>query len=98
MPVDTIWVHAESLEGKVRPGTLENLTKARELGSNVVAFYAGDDDPQAVATEVGKYGAKQLLAVDPQGALVGVPLAAALAVVCAGAAALGGSRSISHAT
>ena len=79
MPVDTIWVHAESMEGKVRPGTLENLTKARELASNVVAFYAGDDDPNALAADLGKFGAKQVLAVDPQGALVGVPLAAALA-------------------
>jgi electron transfer flavoprotein alpha subunit len=79
MAIETVWVHAEAAEGKVRPGSLELLTKAREIGSNVVAFYAGDDDVNAIAGELGQFGAKQVLAVAPQGGLVGVPLAAALA-------------------
>ena len=40
------------------PVTLELLTKARELGDTVEAFYAGGD-ADAVAAELGKYGADQ---------------------------------------
>ncbi len=79
MAIEIVWVHAEAAEGKVRPGSLELLTKAREIGSNVVAFYAGDDDVNTIAGELGQFGAKQVLAVDAAGGLVGVPLASALA-------------------
>jgi electron transfer flavoprotein alpha subunit len=79
MAINSVWVHAESLGGKVRPGTLELLTKARELTDNVAAFYAGDDDPSALAAELGRFGAKQVFTVDVAGGLVGVPLAAGLA-------------------
>jgi electron transfer flavoprotein alpha subunit len=79
MAINNVWVHAEAAEGKVRPGSLELLTKAREIGSNVVAFYAGDDDVSAVAPQLGEYGASQVMAVDAAGGLVGVPLASALA-------------------
>src|SRR5215218_3134803 len=79
MAIENVWVHAEAAEGKVRPGSLELLTKAREIGTNVTAFYAGDDDVSAIAGELGQFGAKQVLAVDAGGALVGVPLASALA-------------------
>jgi electron transfer flavoprotein alpha subunit len=79
MAINNVWVHAEAAEGKVRPGTLELLTKAREIGSNVVAFYSGEDDVTAIAPQLGEYGASQVLAVDAAGGLVGVPLASALA-------------------
>jgi electron transfer flavoprotein alpha subunit len=80
MPVENVWVHAEVEADRVRPGTLELLTKAREIASNVTAFYAGDADANAIAPELGKFGANRVLALgDLQGGLVGVPLAAALA-------------------
>ncbi|MBV9663917.1 MAG: electron transfer flavoprotein subunit alpha/FixB family protein, partial [Actinobacteria bacterium] len=44
MALNSVWVHAESLNGEVRPSSLELLTKAREIAGEVVAFYAGDDD------------------------------------------------------
>jgi electron transfer flavoprotein alpha subunit len=79
MAIGSVWVHAEAQDGKVRPGTLELLTKAREIGSEVVAFYSGDDDVNALAGDLGKFGATKVLNVDNQGGLVGVPLAGALA-------------------
>jgi electron transfer flavoprotein alpha subunit len=79
MAIETVWVHAEAAEGKVRPGSLELLTKARDIGSNVVAFYSGEDDVNTIAGELGKFGATQVLDVDAAGGLVGVPLASALA-------------------
>src|SRR5437588_12177790 len=78
MAVSTTWVFAEALEGKVASITLELLTKARELGGAVEAFYAGAD-ADAMAPELGKYGATKVYATDPGGALVGAPVAAAMA-------------------
>ncbi|MHB8668948.1 MAG: electron transfer flavoprotein subunit alpha/FixB family protein [Acidimicrobiales bacterium] len=79
MALGTIWVFSESLDGKVLSSTLEMLTKARELGGSVVAFYAGGD-AAAVAPELGRYGAGQVLATgDLGGALMGAPVAAAMA-------------------
>src|SRR4051794_13183096 len=78
MPVNTIWVFAEALEGKPASSTLELLTKAREVGSTVEAFYGGTD-ADAVAPEFGKYGASKVYAVDPGGQLLGAPVAAAMA-------------------
>jgi electron transfer flavoprotein alpha subunit len=79
MAIENVWVHAEAAEGKVRPGSLELLTKAREIGSDVTAFYSGEDDVNTIAEQLGQYGAKQVLNVDAAGGLVGVPLASALA-------------------
>ena len=78
MPVSTTWVFAEALEGKVASITLELLTKARELGGAVEAFYAGSD-ADAMAAELGKYGASKVYATDPGSLLVGAPVAAAMA-------------------
>jgi len=78
MPVSTTWVFAEALEGKVASITLELLTKARELGGAVEAFYAGSD-ADAMAAELGKYGASKVYATDPGSVLVGAPIAAAMA-------------------
>jgi electron transfer flavoprotein alpha subunit len=79
MAVNTTWVFAESFQGKPLSGTLELLTKARELGDTVEAFYAGADT-DAVAPELGKYGATKVYATGDLGdALPGAPVAAAMA-------------------
>jgi len=62
--VPGIWVYAEvSSEGKVEPGALENLTKARDLGAGVAAVALGPGATQA-AEVVGRYGAETLHASD----------------------------------
>jgi electron transfer flavoprotein alpha subunit len=79
MAVDNIWVVAESSEGKALPVTLELLTKARQLGTAVAAFTWGADT-DAVAAQLGGYGATKVYTVgDIDPALPGVPVAAAIA-------------------
>jgi electron transfer flavoprotein alpha subunit len=78
MALNTVWVFAEALEGKVATSTLELLTKAREVASTVEAWYGGSD-ADAVAPELGKYGATKVYAVDPGDSLLGAPVAAAMA-------------------
>ena len=79
MSLDTIWVYAEAVDGEVTTTTLELLTKARELADTVACVYAGDDADD-VAAALGEYGAETVHAVtDLDGALVGVPVAAAIA-------------------
>jgi electron transfer flavoprotein alpha subunit len=86
MALNTVWVFAEALEGKVATSTLELLTKAREVASTVEAWYGGSD-ADAVAPELGKYGATKVYAVDPGDSLLGAPVAAAMAAqIQAGAA------------
>src|SRR6266508_1290633 len=59
-----IWVYAElASDGKVEPGALENLTKARDLGTEVAAVALGPGSTQAAAM-VGEYGAGTLYATD----------------------------------
>lgn len=82
MAIDKVWVVAESFEGKPLTVTLELLTKARELGSTVEAFTWGDD-VEAIAPELGKYGAAKVHSAGDVGpALAGVPVAAAIAAQC----------------
>src|SRR5436305_8918400 len=78
MAVSTTWVFAEVSEGKVASITLELLTKARGLGGTVEAFYGGGD-ADAVADTLGRYGATKVYAADPGDALLGAPVAAAMA-------------------
>lgn len=78
MAINTVWVFAEAFEGKPISSTLELLTKARQIASTVEAVYAGGD-VDAVAPELGKYGATKVYAVDPGDQLVGAPAAAAIA-------------------
>src|SRR5437764_6434823 len=78
MAVSTTWVYAEAADGKVASITLELLTKARELGGTVEAFYGGPD-ADAIAEQLGKYGATKVYAADPGDALPGAPVAAAMA-------------------
>ena len=79
MSLDTIWVYAEAVDGVVTSTTLELLTKARDLADTVACVYAGDDADD-IAEALGAYGAETVHAVtDLDGALVGVPVAAAIA-------------------
>ena len=78
MPVDKIWVFAESAEGKPTTATLEMLTKARELASTVEALYAGGDT-DAIAASLGEHGATKLFVIDPGDGLPGQVAAAAIA-------------------
>jgi electron transfer flavoprotein alpha subunit len=78
MAVNKIWVYAEANGDKVTTATLELLTKAREIGSTVEAVYAGTAG-DAVATQVGEYGATTLYTVDPGKSLPGVVAGGAIA-------------------
>lgn len=77
MTLDSIWVYAEAIDGTVDSTTLELLTKARELADSVSCVFAGDADD--VNEVLGEYGAETVYAVDVDDALVGVPVAAAIA-------------------
>ena len=79
MTLSTVWVYAESAEGKPTSLTLELLTKARELGGNVEAFYAGAD-AAGIAAALGEHGASKVYAMrDLNDALPGAAVAAAMA-------------------
>jgi electron transfer flavoprotein alpha subunit len=59
-----VWVYAEVAgDGTVESGALENLTKARDLGTEVAAVALGPGATQAAAA-VGEYAAKTLYASD----------------------------------
>ncbi len=95
MTLAKIWVFAEATDGKVSSSTLEILTKARELASTVEAIYAGGD-ADAIAATLGAHGATTVHTTgDLGGALVGVPVAAAIA---AAAEALGAPDAMLFAT
>lgn len=82
MTLDTIWVYAEVVEGEVTSTTLELLTKAREVADTVACVVAGDEGDD-VAEALGSYGAETVYETgDLDGALVGVPVAAAIAAAC----------------
>mgnify|MGYP003352554293 CR=1 FL=1 len=76
MTVNNVWVFAQVVNGASTSGTLELLTKARALSSNVAAFLGGD--ASAVAGSLGEYGATQVYATgDLAGKLPGVAVSAA---------------------
>ncbi len=59
-----IWVYAEvSPDGKVEAGALENLTKVRDLGSDLAAVALGPGATEAAHT-LGRYGAQTVYASD----------------------------------
>jgi electron transfer flavoprotein alpha subunit len=59
-----VWVYAEVAgDGTVESGALENLTKARDLGTEIAAVALGPGATQSAAT-VGEYGAQTLYASD----------------------------------
>ncbi len=79
MTLDTIWIYAEATDGAVTSTTLELLTKGRQLADTVACVYVGDNADD-VAAVLGEYGAETVYTVgDLDGALVGPPVAAAIA-------------------
>ena len=80
----TVWVVAEGAGGRPAPSALELLTKARELGDRVEAVTWAEGG-EAMAGELGRHGATRLHVVGDLGpALVGAPVAAAVAAAVAG--------------
>ncbi len=85
MSLSKVWVYAEAADGKPTSLTLELLTKARELGGTVEAFYAGAD-AAAIAPALAAHGAAKVYATaDLSGALPGPAVAAAMAAQIASA-------------
>lgn len=81
MALNNIWVFAQAANGAPTSATLELLTKARSLSSNVTAFIAGNGAEAAV---LGEYGATAVLAVEIGKSLPGVAIASALKTVIDG--------------
>ena len=78
MAFDKVWVLADVAEGKPTSGTLELLTKARQIGGTVEAIAWGDAD--AIAGTLGEYGAAKVYSAGDLGdSLPGAPVASALA-------------------
>lgn len=73
----SIWVFVREADGQPTTLGLELLTKARGLGE-VTAVYVGAGSAAAYAT-LGEYGATAVLHLDPGDALVGAPVARAMA-------------------
>ncbi|MGH9012774.1 MAG: electron transfer flavoprotein subunit alpha/FixB family protein [Acidimicrobiia bacterium] len=78
MAIPKVWVFAEGDEGKASSASLELLTKARELGDTVEAVLV-HPDADAIAPQLGEYGAATVYAADPGTALTGVIGGAVLA-------------------
>ena len=81
MALNNIWVFAQAANGAPTSATLELLTKARSLSSNITAFIAGSGAEAAV---LGEYGATAVLAVEIGKSLPGVAIASALKSVIDG--------------
>ncbi len=82
MALNNIWVFAQVANGAPTSATLELLTKARSLSSNVTAFMGGDGN--AIAAALGEYGATKVYAADHGSNLPGVAIAAAMKSVIDG--------------
>ncbi|MBW3537514.1 MAG: electron transfer flavoprotein subunit alpha/FixB family protein, partial [Actinobacteria bacterium] len=80
MPVSTVWVLAEAnASGAATPTTLELLTKARDLASDIQAVAWGDA-AAGMAQALGEHGASRILHVADVGdGLPGPAVAAAMA-------------------
>lgn len=81
MALNNIWVFAQAADGAPTSATLELLTKARSLSSNVVAIIGGDG---ASAGVLGEYGATKVYAINYGSSLPGVAIASALKAVIDG--------------
>ena len=78
MALGKVWLFAESQSGTTVGSTLELASKARELGA-VEAFHAGGD-VETAAADLGRHGVTKVYSLgDPGEALLGVPIAAAMA-------------------
>ncbi|MCO8127701.1 electron transfer flavoprotein subunit alpha/FixB family protein [Acidimicrobiia bacterium EGI L10123] len=84
MALSKVWVFAETDEnGSLTTLSKELLTKARDLGDTVEAFYAGDGND--IAESAGAFGATAVHATGPiEGQLLGAPVGAALAAAAEG--------------
>ncbi len=83
MAINSIWVFAQGTGGVPTTGTLELLTKARSLTSNVTAFVGGDG--ASLAAALGEYGATKVYATgDLGGKLPGPAVSAAMKAVIDG--------------
>ena len=83
MSVNNVWVFAQIANGAPTSATLELLTKARALSSNVAAFLG--DDASSVAAALGEYGATKVYATGNLGGkLPGVAVSAAMKAVIDG--------------
>jgi electron transfer flavoprotein alpha subunit len=81
MPIEKVWVLAETGDSGPTPVTLELLTEARSIASTVEAVAWGPE-VGSLAAPLGEYGATTLYDVgDLGGALPGVPVAAAMAAL-----------------
>ncbi len=84
MAIDKIWVLAEAGDAGPLPITLELVTEARSLGGTVEAVAYGANTA-SLAGPLGEYGATTVYDVgDLDGALPGVPVAAAIAALIEG--------------
>ena len=81
MALNNIWVFAQASNGAPTSATLELLTKARSLSSNVVAIIGGDGASSGV---LGEYGATKVYAINHGSTLPGVAIASALKSVIDG--------------
>jgi electron transfer flavoprotein alpha subunit len=87
MTLATLWVVVEPSNGSLTSTSLELLTHARALATNVAAITWGDDGASFAAV-AGEYGATTLYNVGAlSGALPGAPVAAALAALVESAGA-----------
>ncbi|MFM7744561.1 MAG: electron transfer flavoprotein subunit alpha/FixB family protein [Actinomycetota bacterium] len=83
MSVNNVWVFAQVANGAPTSATLELLTKARSLASNVAVFIG--DDASSVAAALGEYGATKVYSTGNLGGkLPGVAVAAAMKAVIDG--------------
>ena len=83
MAINNIWVFAQGAGDAPTAGTLELLTKARSLGSNITAFVGGDASGFAAA--LGEHGATKVYATgDLGGSLPGAAVSGAMKAVIDG--------------
>lgn len=83
MTINSVWVFAQSSGGTPTSGTLELLTKARSLSSQVSAFVGGD--ASTIAATLGEYGATKVYTTgDLAGKLPGVAVSSAMKAVIDG--------------
>lgn len=78
MGLSKVWVFAEEAGGRPTSATLELLTKAREIGDTVEAFFAGSA-AEALAGPIGEHGAGRLHTLEVADTLPGPVAAASLA-------------------
>ena len=82
MALNNIWVFAQVANGAPTSSTLELLTKARSLSSNVTAILGGDG--ATAAASLGEFGATKVYAISHGANLPGVAIASALKSVIDG--------------